>query len=214
MTVKLTDLERVPGGRTNRLTIRVPDASSTAEYELTVVGSRAAVEGMLADATIDVTIGGGALENEWKKELEGVQRGLRESMWAATGLEDLDPLFKPEPARLQKKNAVIASIRPVKGHGTPFVLSVSGFTVPAGVSFVFFGLWVASTFGRLTPATGDQDLFLHLFTPAGPVVSSSLFGGTTTDAVAFGSPFFPFVPVFRVSGFATGVCSSFLAFGI
>jgi hypothetical protein len=208
--MRLSDLERIAGGTMPRIVARVPGAE---EYELIVTGSRAPLERMLADATIDVTIGDAA-EKQWTQELATAQGDLRESMWSTTGLDDLDHLFKPEPAPLQKKSAVIAAIRPVERQGTPFAISISGFTVPAGVSFVFFGLWVASTFGRLTPATGDQDLFLHLFTPSGPVVSASLFGGTTTDTVAFGSPFFPFVPVFQVRGFATGVCASFLAFGV
>jgi hypothetical protein len=81
------------------------------------------------------------------------------------------------------------------------------------VSFFFFGSFVVLTFGSLVPTSGDQDLFLHLFTPAGPVVSASVFPFTLPDLVTFSIPF-PFVPVFRVFGFATGVCANFGAVGV
>jgi hypothetical protein len=108
---------------------------------------------------------------------------------------------------------VFAAARPVSGDGTPFAFSFSGFFLPAGASLFVFGPFVISAFAALTPATGDQDLFLRLFTPTGPVASASRFGGTTRDTVAFGVPLFPFVPVFQVFGFTTGVCSSFVAMG-
>jgi len=58
---------------------------------------------------------------------------------------------------------------------------------------------------------------LRLFGATGPVVSRSLAGGTGLDLVWFTlpSPFgpMPFVPVFEVLGFTTGVCSTFSATG-
>src|SRR5262249_10293074 len=123
-----------------------------------------------------------------------------------------DDLFKPEPARVQRQKSVLASVRPVGGEGTPFAFSLSGFTVPSGVSFFFFGSFVVLTLGSVVPASGDQDLFLHLFTLAGPVVPASVFPFPTPDLVSFSIPF-PFVPVFQVLGFATGVCANFTAFG-
>jgi len=82
-----------------------------------------------------------------------------------------------------------------------------------GTSFFFFGSFVGFTIGTVLPLTGDQDLILRLFTPTGPRVSSSFAFGTALDLVWFTFPF-PFVPVFQVIGFATGVCSNFSANGV
>jgi hypothetical protein len=48
----------------------------------------------------------------------------------------------------------------------------------------------------------------------GPVVSASALPLTLLDAVSFAlPPPFPFVPVFQIFGFTTGVCGNFTAFG-
>jgi hypothetical protein len=213
--MKLDDFKPVTKGAFPRLVARVPDARGAEEFELTLSGPRALLERALAEATIELTIDSPKANEEWKRELETAQEELRGAMWEAAALESVDELLKPDPGPLQRKTTVFAAIRPVKGHGTPFGFTVSPFFVPAGASFVFLGSWVLSTFARVIPASGDQDLFLHLFNPLGPIVSASVFGGTTTDVVAFASPppFF-FFPFFRVRGFAAGTCSSFLAMGI
>jgi hypothetical protein len=93
-------------------------------------------------------------------------------------------------------------------------VSISTFAVPAGASFFFFGSWVFGTFGSVLPRSGDQDLFLHLVGATGPVVSASALPLTLLDAVSLVlPPPFPFVPVFRIFGFTTGVCGNFTAFG-
>ena len=91
-------------------------------------------------------------------------------------------------------------------------MSFSNFVVPSPLS-VFTALpLVCSCFGFVTPLTGDQDLFLHLFAPSGPLVRFSVRGGTSVDVVTFSvfcTPFTMFVPWFQVFGFASGVCSNF-----
>ena len=73
--------------------------------------------------------------------------------------------------------------------------------------------WVFGTFGSVLPRSGDQDLFLHLFGATGPVVSASALPLTLLDAVSFAlPPPFPFVPVFQIFGFTTGVCGNFTTF--
>jgi len=68
--------------------------------------------------------------------------------------------------------------------------------------------------GSLRPATGDQDLFLRMFIPTGPTMSSSRLGGTARDVVSFGQPLFPWVPCYQVFGFSAGACSVFSTAGI
>ena len=92
-------------------------------------------------------------------------------------------------------------------------MSISTFAVPAGARFFFFGSWVFGTFGSVLPRSGEQDLFLHLFGATGPVAPSAL-PLTLLDVVSFAlPPPFPFVPVFQIFGFTTGVCGNFTAFG-
>jgi hypothetical protein len=55
----------------------------------------------------------------------------------------------------------------------------------------------------VTPASGDQDLFLDIFAP-GIVLSASRRAGTATDAVFFGGPGVNFLWI-RFFGFTAGV---------
>ena len=135
-------------------------------------------------------------------------------MWDLAALQSVGELLKPddrEPPRAE--TTVFASVRPVSGQGTPFALVASSFFVPTGARVFFFGSLVFTTVGSVLPATGDQDLFLHFFTPTGPVVSSSRGGGLSLDVAWFTVPLFPWVPVFEVRGFTAGVCSVFTAHG-
>jgi hypothetical protein len=85
--------------------------------------------------------------------------------------------------------------------------------VPARDSFFFTGSLVLTALGSVLPASGDQDLFLRLFTPTGPILMASTSGGTALDFVTFTFPLLPWVPVFEVGGFTAGVCATFAAQG-
>jgi hypothetical protein len=211
--MKIDDFEHSGGKTGSRFVTRVQDVSGDEEFELTIAGPRELVRRVLADdATIELTIDSSQSEDQVKAMIDERREEQRQAMWSLAGLEDLDALFKPAPASPQRETSVVTAIRPVSGEGTPFALSISGFTVPAGASAFFFGSFVAYATGALVPATGDQDLFLHLFSTTGPVVSSSRASFTAPDVVWFTFPF-PFVPVFQVFGFTTGVCANFSAFG-
>jgi hypothetical protein len=210
--MKLGDFERTVGKTNPRFVTQVKDVSGDETFELTIAGPEALVRRVIADATIQLTIDSRQSEKELMRELDARQAERRKTMWSIAALDKAGDLLKlaPPPAQLQK--SVLAAVRPISGEGTPFAFSLSGFTVPSGVSFFFFGSFVAFTLGSVVPATGDQDLFLHLFAPGGPTVSASVFPLTLPDLVSFSIPF-PFVPVFRVFGFTTGVCANFTAFG-
>lgn len=147
-------------------------------------------------------------------DIESAQAQQRKSMWELAALDDIDGLLKPDPGQPQKKSTVFAAVRPVQGTGTPFAFVVSSFFVPTGVSLFFFGSWVFTAVGAVAPTSGDQDLFLRLFSTTGPSVSSGIAGGTAVDVVAFTMPLFPFVPCFQVRGFSAGVCGAFSAWGV
>jgi hypothetical protein len=211
--VNLADFKRSGSGARSRFVGRVTDAGSQEEFEITIAGPPALVKRMLADAEIELTIDSQRSQDQVLADFESAQTEQRKAMWDVAGLEDTAALLKPAPEPPQPKTTVFAAIRPVSGHGTPFALLATSFFVPKGVSFFFFGSFVFTAVGSLRPTSGDQDLFLHLFSPTGPTVSASILGGTSLDVVAFTFPLFPVVPVFQVFGFTAGVCSTFAAYG-
>jgi hypothetical protein len=211
--MKLGDFEQRGDKGHPRFVTQVQDVSGDEKFELTIAGPEALVQQVLADATIELTIDSAQSEDDIKRRFDELSAQQRKQMWSLADLEKVDDLFKPEPAWPQGDTSVLAAVRPVRGEETPFAITVSSFTVPTGASFFFFGSFVGFTIGTVLPLTGDQDLILRLFTPTGPRVSSSFAFGTALDLVWFTFPF-PFVPVFQVIGFATGVCSNFSANGV
>lgn len=211
--MQLADFKRIDEGDFPRFVTRVPDAGGAEEFELRVTGPAKLVERMFGDADLDLRIDSAQDESWVKQEFDSVHKEHRRSMWELAALDDVDQLLKSSPRPPERKSSVLASARPVSGDGTPFFFSFSGFFVPTGASLFFAGSWVLSTFAFLRPASGNQDLFLHLFSPTGPVFSSSRLGGTAMDTVFLSFPLFPYVPVFRVFGSTAGTCANFTAVG-
>jgi hypothetical protein len=212
--VKLSEFKRSGSGARTRFVAGVTDVASQEEFELTIAGPSALVKRMFGDADIELTIDSKRTQDQVLAEFGApAQEQQRKAMWELAGLEDTGALLKPAPEPPDPKSTVFAAVRPVVGPGTPFAFALAGFFVPKGVSFFFFGSFVFTTVGSLLPTTGDQDLFLHLFSPTGTTVSSSILGGTSLDVVWFTFPFFPYVPVFEVKGFTAGVCGTFAAHG-
>lgn len=215
--MKIDEFERREDKGYARLVSQLQDVSGDELFELTIAGPDELVREVLGDATIDVTIDSAQSAEDIKRRFDELSAEHRKQLWSLAGLENVDDLFKPEPASPRRDTSVLAAVRPVSGEGTPFAITAAGFTVPATVSVFFVGSWVFFANGAVLPATGDQDLRLRLFSTTGPVVSSSLAGGTALDFVWFTlpSPFgpLPFLPVFEVLGFTTGVCATFSATG-
>lgn len=215
--MKIDEFERREDKGYTRLVSQLQDVSGDELFELTIAGPDELVREVLGDATIDVTIDSAQSTEDIKRRFDELSAEHRKQLWSLAGLENVDDLFKPEPASPRRDTSVLAAVRPVSGEGTPFAITAAGFTVPATVSVFFVGSWVFFANGAVLPATGDQDLRLRLFSTTGPVVSSSLAGGTALDFVWFTlpSPFgpLPFLPIFEVLGFTTGVCATFSATG-
>jgi hypothetical protein len=212
--MKLADFERSGDKAHARLVTHVQDRSGDETYELTLAGPDALIHKVLGKAAIEVTIDSAQTQEDLAKRSEEPLAEQRKAMWEIAGLERSDELFKPEPPFPERDKSMLAAVRPVRGEGTPFFASFSTFTVPRGVSFFLFGSSIFSTFGVVRPASGDQDLFLHLFGPTGVVVSGSANPSLLPDFVAFALPWpFAFTPVFQIFGFATGVCANFTAAG-
>lgn len=215
--MKIDEFERRDGKGHTRLVSQLKDVSGDEVFELTIAGPEELVNEVLADATIDVTIDSAQTAEDLKRRFDELRADHRKQLWSMAGFESIDDLFKPEPTTPKRDTSVLVAVRPVSGEGTPFAIAAAGFTVPAAVSVFFVGSWVLFTNGAVLPATGDQDLILRLFSTTGPVVASSAAGGTALDFVwlTLPSPFgpLPFLPVFQVLGFTTGVCATFAATG-
>lgn len=215
--MRLDEFERRETKGHLRLVSQVQDVSGDEQFEVTIAGPEELVREVLAEATIEVTLDSARSAEDMKPEFDKSVAEHRKDLWSLAALENIDDLFKPEPTSPKRETTVLVAVRPVSGEGTPFAIVASGFTVPAAASVFFVGSWVFFTNGALLPASGDQDLFLRLFRTTGPVVASSAAGGTSLDFVwlTLPSPFgpLPFLPVFQVFGFATGVCATFSATG-
>ena len=211
--MQIKDFERTMDGDYSLFITRVADEGGEGDFELRFAGPGKLVERMLAEATIELTVDSRQDESQVRRAVDADYQAHRRSMWEAASLTDADSLLKPAPGPPDRRNVVLGSVRPVSGEGTPFVLTLSTFFVPAGFSPFFFGLPVLTASALVVPATGDQDNFVRLFSPTGPVIASSRFGGTTPDLAWFVIPFLPVVPVFQVFGFTAGVCANFTATG-
>ncbi len=213
-TFRLADLERSGGGAKTRFAARLTDDQGVERYELIVAGPPALIKKSFADARIEIEIDPSADKRRWSKHLGSAWKQEREAQSALSSLEDVPALFEkePPPAPTAAKSVLI-SLRQLEPVGTRYFVTVGGFAVPIGVS-LFFGLPpVCSTFGVLTPASGDQDLFLHLgWPPVGPI-RGSRNGGTTPDVITFSTVcrlWTHFAPIWHLFGWRTGVCRTFV----
>jgi hypothetical protein len=215
--MKIDEFEQREGKGYTRLVSQVQDVSGDELFELTIAGPEELVREVLGDATIEITIDSAQSVEDIRPRFDELSAEYRKQLGSLAALEKVDDLFKPEPASPKRETSVLAAVRPLSGEGTPFMITAAGFTVPATISFFFTGSWVFFANGAVLPGSGDQDLNMRLFSITGPVVSRSRFGGTSLDFVWFTipSPFgpIPFLPVFEVLGFTTGVCATFSAHG-
>jgi hypothetical protein len=212
-TLRLDDLERSGRGAKTRYVARVADARGAERYELVIAGPRAAVERAFKEAELDVSIDPDTDKRGWERDLRPAWEQDQGARREFDTLEDVPALFKKKaPAAPTAERSIFVTLRPLEPGGTRYLFTARRFVVPRFFSF-FFGLPpVCSTFGVLTPLTGDQDLLLHLgWPPLGPV-RASVRGGTAVDVVTlsvFCTPFTHFGPIFQVFGFTSGTCSTF-----
>ena len=168
---------------------------------------------MFENADLDVTVNSGRSASDVRSAFQSEYDEHAAAVWELAGLEDTTALLKAPPTPPDPKGTVFVSVRGAKRPGTPFALVVSIFFVPAGASLFFFGSFVLTAIASLRRTSGDQDLYLHLFSSTGPLIMSSEAGGASLDVVWFTFPLFPVVPVFEVKGYTTGVCGVFAAHG-
>jgi hypothetical protein len=213
-SLRIGDFEQVRRGARVRCVAPVADTSGGLTHELVIEGPRATVERSFADAEFTLAIDPKADKKAWDSELRPVRDHEEANQRELAALENTAAFFeKKTPPPLTAAKSVFVSLRKREPGGTKYLFKVTGFPVPVGFSFLFGLPPVCSTFGVLTPATGDQDLFLYrAWPPFGGLLAFSRFGGTTTDVVTFSvvcKAFTQFVPIYQVFGWATGICSTF-----
>ena len=193
------------------------DEKGIERYELVVAGAPELIKSALSgDARIEVEIDPTSNKKAWEEHLGSAWHAEREGHDAVAALNDMPTLSieKPPPPPTAAKSGFV-SLRQLESGGTRYFVRLTGFAVPLGMSLFFFLPPVCSTFATVAPASGDQDLFLHLaWPPLGPV-RASVRGGTAVDAITFSTfctPFTHFGPIWHLFGFRTGVCGTF-AFG-
>ena len=214
--MRLQDFEVSGEGLETRYTLEVGDVAR--DHELVITGSPELISEVFRDADLDVTIDPQRGEG-WDRQLEAARDEELRLLADFAAFSAGTSTMKTRPEESTPANTVIVSLRRTRGHGThygPFVLS--NLAVPTGFS-LFFGLPpVCSCFGRLQPASGDQDLYLYRAWWWWNVgLASSAHGGTTPDAVSYTIPPLGgvcdwrnlFVPVFQVYGYQGGLCHEF-----
>lgn len=213
--MNLKNLEKVQGGDRARFVARVADATGEENHEFAIAGPESLIIDMFGDAEFELAIDGQGPKGGWETEFESVRNQERKLAWEAAGLESLDELAKKPPPFPERDNAVFAAVRRIEGEGTPFFFSFTTFSVKGGAHVFFAGSWVRTCSGAVTPTSGDQDLFLHLLWPFGPIVSASMKGGIFTDLVSYAvaKELPQFFPWYHIFGWSTGVCGTFTVFG-
>jgi hypothetical protein len=181
-------VERVRGGGRSRFTVQIPDTGGDQRFELTLAGPEALVEQTFGEGEIELEIDSTKGEEGWQREFDEARAQERRSMWEVAALDNLDDLLKPRPPHPDPETAVLAAIRPLEGEGTPFFARFTSFFVAGAVNVLFAGSWVSSTFATVTPASGDQDLFLHLYSPATWPVAASVRGAPSPTSSPLPGP--------------------------
>jgi hypothetical protein len=209
--MKFSELKRTGKG-SGPWTARLADASGAGDYEMAIRGPAALVPRVFGksdfEIKIDAALSGEAAQKRLS-ELHGKYSSTAKDPYA----DDGENPFKKPSAKVSEKTAVVVSFRRTRGEGTFWSVFVPLF-VPRGVSLFFILPPVVTCAGAVFPLSGDPDLFLTLNGAFTPTVSASIRAGTAVDRVSFTSApplFFPFVPFFRVSGFAAGFTGFFMA---
>ena len=211
--IRLEDFERTGTGDRTRYTVRL-----SADNELVIAGPEAAIAESISDAEFEVRIDPEGTAESWEERARPIRQRQLEALSQLAALERPEELLKEAPGAPSRERSLFVSLRRTSGSGTVFFFKAGNFVMPAGFSFFFTLPPVCGTFGTVLPASGDQDLFLHLGWPLGPIVRSSVLGGREWDAVVFAGPFpctffTQISPWFRIFGFSGGVCRLFEAGG-
>ena len=215
--MKIAELERRDDRGYTRLVSQVRDVSGDERFELRIAGPGKLVDEVLGDATIEVTVDSAQSTEDLKGRFDELRADHRKQLWSAAGLENIDDLFKPEPASPEPDTSVLMAIRPVSGEGTPFAITAAGFTVPRQSASSSSARGSSSPTALCCRPRATRTSTCVSSAPPGRWWRDRVQAGRRLDFVwlTLPSPFgpLPFLPVFEVLGFTTGVCATFSATG-
>ncbi len=209
--MKLEGFRRTTKGRASRLAATIADVTGAKDYELAIAGTAAAIEKVLSKSDFSVTIDPGRTATQSARDLELEVKEHLEEFSRAAMFDDLTllPIFKKAPAPPAEDKTVFVSLRRIRGEGTFWGPVRFSYVLPKGFNIIFVPPPLCTLTASVTPATGDQDLFLSQY--LGSQIRSSVRGGTAVDTVAFSNP--PLTPcdlfhwnllVVRILGFTAG----------
>ena len=210
--MKLADLKRVTGDSQKR-TIALTDTKGREDYELAIRGPAALVARVFEKSDFQIEIDPAATVKTAQTRL----RALTEKYSSPAKTPFPDPgenAFKRPSTTFNQKNAIVVSLRRIRGQGTFWAFGVPPIALPRGINLLFILPPVSFCVGVVRPFIGDADLFLTLNGTFTPTVAMSILGGTAVDVVSFGltagAPSL-FVPFFRVNAFTTCLTDFFMA---
>jgi hypothetical protein len=209
-TMKLGEFRKTTKGRASRLAATVADVTGAKDYELAIAGPAALIEKVLSKSDFSVTIDPGRTVDQTAKDLEREVKQRLEEFSRAAMFDDLTllPIFKKAPVPPAKDKTLFVSLRRTRGEGTFWSFGFS-YVLPRGSNIIVYPPALCGLTASVTPATGDQDLFLSRF--LGSQIMSAVRGGTRVDTVFFDNP--PLTPcdffhwnllVIRILGFTAG----------
>jgi hypothetical protein len=209
--VKFSELKQTKKGRA--WTTALKDTSGREDYEMAIRGPAPLVSKAFAKSEFEIQIDT-ALSGEAAQKLVVESLAKYSATVKDRYLDVGEMAFKKSAGKISEKKSVVVSFRRTRGEGTFWAIYIPLLFVPAGANLFFALPPVRTCAASVFPLSGDPDLFLTLNSTLTPTVAASLLGGTAIDTVSFtsGPPFFfPFVPFFRVNGFATGLTAFFMA---
>jgi len=212
--MKFSELKRVTKSTkgSQKWLTELADTNDLKNYEMAIRGPNQLVSRVFAKSEF-------AIEIDTALSGESAARRYNE-LWAKysatakdTYMDDGESPFKKPTATISDKDSIVVSLRRTQGAGTFWSVFIPLF-VPRGVNIFFILPPVRTCVGALFPVSGDPDLFLTLNGVFTPTVAASIRAGTAVDSVSFTSApplFVPFVPFFRVRGFAAGFTGFFMS---
>jgi hypothetical protein len=216
--MRIEEMDVAGRGIEARYVARISDTTGAENYELVIAGEPGLITEAFGDSSFDITVDPESSQI-WDQQLQETREEELRSLAEFAVFQRGTAVLKAPPDDPSSTNTAVVSLQRVgdgRTHYGPLVFS--NFFVPRGRSF-FFGLPpVCSCFGRLQPASGDQDLYLYRAWWWWNVgLAASAHGGTTPDVISYTIPPLGgvcdwrnlFVPVFRIYGYQDGVCQEF-----
>jgi hypothetical protein len=202
----LKDFAMTQKGKHITMVAAVADKTGANDYEMRIAGPPAAIKRIFAKSDFAIEIDPHRKTQNLKKQLiEHTEQRKKTfaDLARLEGTHERDLFTKPTVEDPDPDKSVFISLQRTRGEGTLWTLAFP-FFLWGGWNIFLYPPPALSLIATVSPATGDQDLFLNMV--AGPVVAASAAGGTTPDTVVYPpGPPPPGLFTVRIYGYSTGV---------